>query len=137
MGTPFLLDTDTDSPPVQNTGGLQINPALLDKSTEKLPEGVYPEGTPVPDDREHLFTLDRRMYTAPRKVQPYLMFRFLRDIKKQGMMEASAGLMTDLLSDAVMDVLAEATELTEEEAKTVFRIITKYMEKNANRLMGN
>lgn len=131
------LNAQDDQRATTGQHGMRINPGLLERPDGQLPEGVYPDGADIPADREHLFSYGRLAYTAPRQVKPYLMFRFLRDTRKKGTLEAAAGLMTDLLGEATMDVLADAKDLGEDEAKQVFRVITRYMEKNANRFMGN
>jgi hypothetical protein len=120
--------------------GVTVNQALLngvdqDKPTA-LPEGVYPEGELIPDDRIELFTVNGRVYTAPKHVNPQVMFRYMRSVRKGHDEEGMATLLYDTLGEAVMDALADE-DLAPEEFTQVIKVIEAHVSGAARKVLGN
>jgi len=102
-----------------------------------LPTGVYQTAEEIPDDRVLLFTADGLRYTVTKEIQPNVVFRYFRNLRKLGDTEALAHLLHDVLGEDVMDVLAENTNLTKPEFQAVMRAAQKHTMGAAQDLMGN
>lgn len=128
-----------------------INADLLDDGEGKpatqpqLPDGVYPEADwqqwkqarTLPDGRTELFTVNGRVYTAPSRVDPGAVFRYMRAMRKRtGEEEALADLMYDTLGDGVMDALA-TEKLSVEEFQQVMKVVQKHTAGAARVTLGN
>ena len=102
-----------------------------------LPAGVYQTDEEIPEDRVLLFTADGLRYTVTREIQPNVVFRYFRNLRKLGDNEALAHLLHDVLGEDVMDVLAENTNLTKPEFRAVMKAAQKHTMGAAQELMGN
>lgn len=93
----------------------------------KLPPGVYLEDEPIPEGRTELFRCNGRKYTLSKVVDPRLMFRYLRELKRnRGTSElAMAGLLYDVLGEAIVDALADE-DLSTTEMQQVMEAVKRY-----------
>lgn len=121
---PFEIKTDAETTP--NLVRLRVvppetftYPQPVDNAVEE-PEPVAPEG------KVYLFSLDGTDYFLPEKVGPNVSFRYLRDLRKHGPEMAVAGLFVALLGEDVLDALADAEDLTEEDVEAVMKAVQKH-----------
>lgn len=118
---------------------ITVNPDLIKDEPEKLPEGVFQEADWDPErypGRAELFRANGRVYTLPKRVDPRLAFRYMRDLRKRTDQEiALANLLGDVLGDAIMDVLAEE-ELGEAELQAVMKAVAKHTMGALERTLG-
>lgn len=119
---------------------VSVNEELLAEA-EQLdnvqPPGVYLEGEPIPPDRVLLFEVNGKQYTAPKRVDHRIVFRYLKAVR-QGDSDTSAiaHLMYDLLGEAVMDALA-TEELDEKEFQTVMKVVERHTMGAMEKTLGN
>lgn len=120
--------------------GVKVNEDLLvdeaQQDGEVLPAGVYLEGEPVPSDRTKLFEVNGRQYTVPKVVNPQVMFRYLRSVRRDESDRATADMLYDVLGEAVMDALADE-KLSPDEFSQVMRAIRKHVMGSTELTLGN
>jgi hypothetical protein len=114
--------------PTPKSSGIKVAAAdhELDTPDQDLPEGVFLEGTEIPEGRTHLFTLEGRMYTAPSKLPPNITFKMLRKARTDGTEAAMLELAEAVIGSDVVDILADHDELTEQEFEAIMRVVEKH-----------
>jgi len=121
-------------------GGFSVNPSLLadeeEETTGGLPDGVYLEGTLVPPDREELFRVEGKIYTVPKRIDPGIAFRYMKNIRKGRGDQAAADMLYDVLGEAVIDVLA-ADKLDQDQVAAVMKATEKYAMSAIRKTLGN
>lgn len=126
MGTIQIANVD------EQPQGLQVV-----ESDSELPEGVFLVGTELPPERVEIFRVNGRVYTVARRVDPRVVFKLLRDIKRsQDSTIALSNLMYSVLGEGVMEFLAEE-QLSDEEFEAVMKAVQKHTMKATNRILGN
>jgi hypothetical protein len=93
---------------------------------DTLPPGVYLEDQQIPPDRVKLFELEGKHYTAARHFPPNLVFKFMKQSRTRGVDMATFWLIEQIISEPVVDVLAEHEDLTEEQFEQVMRVVRKH-----------
>jgi hypothetical protein len=122
-------------------GGFSVNPSLLADGDEEtadggLPDGVYPEGTVVPPEREELFRVEGKIYTVPKRIDPGIAFRYMKSVRKGRGDQAAADMLYDVLGEAVIDVLA-ADKLDQDQVAAVMKAAEKYAMSAIRKTLGN
>lgn len=120
--------------------GVTVNAELLqdgEADPEVLPVGVYLEGEPIPPDRTLLFGVNGRQYTAPKKVDKRVVFRYLRSLHDEDSDErALADMMYGVLGEGVIDALA-TEELSDEEFDQVMKVVRRHTMGATEATLGN
>lgn len=112
------------------------------KRLPPLPPGVYREDEEIPENRVELFRVNGRRYTLPKTVDPRVVFRFMRAIRRAGksdlgQVEVISSMLYEVLGDATVDALADE-DLAPDELEQVMGAITKYTMSAFNRAgLGN
>lgn len=94
---------------------------------EDIPAYHPPLKQDTDPNKVHLFTLADKRYYMDKVVPPNIAFRYLRDIRKQGQEKALANVIYDVMGDEAMDALAEAEDMTPEDATQIMDIIKKHV----------
>ncbi len=141
--------------------GITVNQELLDDDVEATPDGklVLPDGVydanewdtwlmdkklngtknEVQDTRVELFRVNDRVYTASKRFDPQVMFRYMRSARRaRGTGDdilPVADLMYGVLGEPVMDALADE-KLTEEEFAAVMKVVEKHTAGLAQKALG-
>ena len=126
--------------------GITVNQALLDSEDgstglEALPVGVYFTPKPdepewkCPEDRAELFRTDKKIYTAPKRVPGKIVMQYMRAIHKGSSDQAMAQVLYQVLGEGIIDALADE-DLTEDEFKTVMKVVEKHTLGATQRLLG-
>lgn len=109
-----------------------------------LPEGVFlagdwakmAEDKSLPADRQELFTVNGRVYTAPKRVDHRVVFQYMKSVRNGDSEQGMANALYGVLGDAVMDVLA-TEELSPDEFRTVMKVVERHLAGSVRRTLGN
>lgn len=115
-----------------------------DDIQSSLPEGVFLDkqwaewkaDKQLPDDRQELFTVNGRVYTAPKRVDHRVVFQYMKALRNGQGEQAMADALYGVLGEPVMDVLA-TEKLSDEEFRTVMKVVEKHLAGAVKRTLGN
>jgi len=116
---------------------LVVNQELLvEDAPRAMPEGVYPSGDEIPPDRVLLFEVNGRQYTVPKRVNPNVVFRYLRAVRREEGERAIAEMMYQVLGEGVIDALADE-DLSDEQMAQVMKVVRRHVMGATEATLGN
>ena len=74
-----------------------------------------------------LFSLDGRDYYVPKQIGPNVAMAYMRDIRKNGLEYARAGILERLIGKEGLDALADYDGLTEEDLDSLMKAVDKHV----------
>jgi hypothetical protein len=78
-------------------------------------------------DQVVLFSLDGKDYFVPAKIGPNVALAYMRDIRRNGVEHARAGILERILGREALDALADYDDLTEEDFEAVMKAVDKHV----------
>lgn len=100
---------------------------------EPGPPPTEEEEAPVitPPGFTHLFSLGegekREHFFIPDHIPPNIAFKFMRDRRREDMVFAVGGIIETLIGARALDALADADDMSDEDMKTLMKIINDKM----------
>lgn len=79
--------------------------------------------TPLPDDREEIFSIDDVPYTAPREVPKSVTLKALRKVREEGEAAATSWIMDEVLGKDAVRALENCKTLREEDLGAVIAVV--------------
>lgn len=114
---------------------LTVN-ADLTTDEQLEPDGIFKEGDPMPHERVELFRADGLVYTVAREIDPAIVFRYMRNLRRNSEEFAVATLLEEVLGTQTVDMLADNQTLTPAEFKAVMKAVQKYTMGATKDLLG-
>jgi hypothetical protein len=104
-------------------------------TSNDIPE-FDPASVTVPEGKVHLFDLGGKRYYMDEFVKPNITFAYLRDVRKRGSDVAIANLIYETMGEEAMDALADADDMSREDAKALMAIVQKHAVGQVENLTG-
>lgn len=86
-----------------------------------------PAAGTTPEGKSHLFDLAGKRFYIDSVIAPNVAFKYLRDVRRNGSEAALANVIVTAIGEEALDALADADDMSPEEARSLMGIIRKHV----------